>query len=125
MFNELFETEDSLTALKSRTNTPEPSHLLTQKDSAYGGSQLPGAANHVDYSGFEVVEETDVATTSTANETKSDKAKLAAIPEANQDEDEDDDEDDEEHMPDEERVLLNARRFYGEEPTEEDYYDYD
>jgi transcription factor IIIB subunit 2 len=133
VFNELFETEDSLTALKSRNNTPEPALFLTQKDSAYGGSQLPGATTSaaaaakggVDYSQFEFVEETDDAIPSTAASAKApaQKVKMDAINAG--EEEEEDDEEDEDHMAEDELVLRNARKIYGDEPTEEDYYDYD
>jgi hypothetical protein len=106
----LFESEDSLTALKSRTSTPEPSSILaTQKDSAYGGSQLPVTAAKADeYAGYEVVEESGDAPATNGN--ANDKSKLDAI---NQD-DEDDDED-EAHMAEDEVVARKMRAFYDED----------
>ncbi|CAO3679751.1 unnamed protein product [Umbelopsis ramanniana] len=109
IFNELFEDEGSLEALKSRTSTPEPSMLATQKDSAYGGSQLrPTAAKGDEYAGYDVVEESgDIPTT---NGKANDKSALNAIHE-----DEDDDDEDEAHMAEDEVVARKMRAFYDED----------
>lgn len=109
IFNELFEDEGSLEALKSRTSTPEPSMLATQKDSAYGGSQLhQTVAKGDEYAGYDVVEESgDIPAT---NGKANDKSALNAIHE-----EEDDDDEDEAHMAEDEVVARKMRAFYDED----------
>jgi hypothetical protein len=116
-----------LTALKTRNNTPEPSTILaTQKDSAYGGSQITSTANNVDYSKFDIVDESGDAQSQPAIPAK---AKLETVGETNEEE-EDNEEEDEEHMAEDERLMreARARMGWGEVNPEEEYFedeDYD
>jgi hypothetical protein len=83
--------------------------LATQKDSAYGGSQLHQTiAKSGEYDSYEVVEESgDVPTT---NGKAQDKSTLNGIHE-----DDEDDDEDEAHMAEDEVVARKMRAFYDED----------
>lgn len=113
--------------MKTRNNTPEPSAILaTQKDSAYGGSQLAPTANNVDYSKFDIVEESNEAQSQPINPTKE---KLETVGEVVEEED-DNEEEDEEHMAEDEKLMreARARMGWGDVNPDEEYFedeDYD